>query len=89
MKFEVLKTDGNARAGVLTTAHSVIQTPIFMPVGTAGVVKCLDATAMREILDAKIILAITYHMYLRPGSRVVAECGGLHGFCKFNRSFLR
>ncbi|QKF61217.1 tRNA guanosine(34) transglycosylase Tgt [Campylobacter curvus] len=88
MKFEVLKTDGNARAGVLVTAHSVIQTPVFMPVGTVGAVKSLDATDMQEILDAKIILANTYHMYLRPGSRVVAEFGGLHGFSKFDRSFL-
>ncbi|WP_169778407.1 tRNA guanosine(34) transglycosylase Tgt [Campylobacter curvus] len=88
MKFEVLKTDGNARAGVLTTAHSVIQTPVFMPVGTVGAVKSLDATDMKEILDAKIILANTYHMYMRPGSRVVAEFGGLHGFSKFDRSFL-
>ncbi|WP_169784718.1 tRNA guanosine(34) transglycosylase Tgt [Campylobacter curvus] len=88
MKFEVLKTDGNARAGVLVTAHSVIQTPVFMPVGTVGAVKSLDATDMQGILDAKIILANTYHMYLRPGSRVVAEFGGLHGFSKFDRSFL-
>ena len=78
MKFEVIKKDGNARRGVLATAHSVIQTPVFMPVGTVGAVKSLDAFDMSEILDAKIILANTYHMYLRPGSKVVREFGGLH-----------
>ena len=72
MKFEVLKTDGNARAGVLVTAHSVIQTPVFMPVGTVGAVKSVDATDMSEILDAKIILANTYHMYLRPDFLILA-----------------
>ena len=59
MKFEVIKKDGNARRGTLTTAHSVIQTPVFMPVGTVGAVKSLDAFDMSEILDAKIILANT------------------------------
>ena len=59
-----------------------------MPVGTVGAVKSLDAFDMSEILDAKIILANTYHMYLRPGSKVVREFGGLHGFSKFERSFL-
>ena len=53
MKFEVIKKDGNARRGVLTTAHSVIQTPVFMPVGTVGAVKSLDAFDMSEILDAR------------------------------------
>ncbi|CAD7286795.1 tRNA guanosine(34) transglycosylase Tgt [Campylobacter suis] len=88
MDFKVTHTDGNARAGVLKTAHSEILTPVFMPVGTVGAVKSLDATDMREILDAKIILANTYHMYLRPGSKIVKEFGGLHGFSKFDRSFL-
>lgn len=88
MTFSIDKTDGNARAGTLTTAHSTIQTPVFMPVGTVGAVKSLDATDMTEILDAKIILANTYHLYLRPTSKVVKELGGLHGFSKFNRSFL-
>ncbi|QCD45037.1 tRNA guanosine(34) transglycosylase Tgt [Campylobacter mucosalis] len=88
MEFKVLKYDGNARTGILKTAHSEIATPVFMPVGTVGAVKSLDAIDMAEILDAKIILANTYHMYLRPGSKVVKEFGGLHGFSKFNRSFL-
>jgi len=87
MKFEVQKTDKNARACKITTTHSEILTPVFMPVGTVGAVKSLDAADMIA-LDAKIILANTYHMYLRPGSGVVREFGGLHGFTKFDRSFL-
>ncbi|EAJ5692898.1 tRNA guanosine(34) transglycosylase Tgt [Campylobacter fetus] len=88
MNFKIDKTDGNARACTLQTAHSTIQTPIFMPVGTLGAVKSLDAIDLKEILDAKIILANTYHLYLRPTSKVVREFGGLHGFSKFDRSFL-
>ena len=88
MEFNIDKTDGNARACTIKTAHSTIQTPVFMPVGTVGAVKSLDAYDMSEILDAKIILANTYHMYLRPTSKVVKKFGGLHGFTKFNRSFL-
>ncbi|CUU78696.1 tRNA guanosine(34) transglycosylase Tgt [Campylobacter hyointestinalis] len=88
MNFKIDKTDGNARACTLKTAHSTIQTPIFMPVGTLGVVKSLDAIDLKEILDTKIILANTYHLYLRPTSKVVREFGGLHGFSKFDRSFL-
>ncbi|CZE49472.1 tRNA guanosine(34) transglycosylase Tgt [Campylobacter geochelonis] len=88
MTFNIDKTDGAARACTIKTAHSVIQTPIFMPVGTVGAVKSLDATDLKEILNAKIILANTYHMYLRPGSKIVKEFGGLHGFTKFDRSFL-
>lgn len=88
MKFEVTNRDGKARAGILKTAHSTILTPVFMPVGTVGAVKSLDATDMMDILDAKIILANTYHMYLRPGSKLVSNMGGLHGFTRYGRSFL-
>ena len=88
MTFSIDKTDGAARAGTLTTAHSTIKTPVFMPVGTVGAVKSLDAVDMMQILDAQIILGNTYHLYLRPGSKVVKQLGGLHGFTKFNRSFL-
>ena len=88
MTFSIDKTDGAARAGTLTTAHSTIKTPVFMPVGTVGAVKSLDAVDMMQILDAQIILGNTYHLYLRPGSNVVKELGGLHGFTKFNRSCL-
>lgn len=88
MEFNIDKIDGNARACTIKTAHSTIQTPIFMPVGTVGAVKSLDAFDLMQTLDAKIILANTYHMYLRPGSKIVKNFGGLHGFTKFNRSFL-
>ena len=88
MDFQIDGADGAARACTIRTAHSTIRTPVFMPVGTVGAVKALDATDVERLLDAQIILANTYHMYLRPGSRVVAEFGGLHGFTKFARSFL-
>ena len=88
MTFSIDKTDGAARAATLIPAHSTIKTPVFMPVGTVGAVKSLDAVDMMQILDAQIILGNTYHLYLRPGSKVVKQLGGLHGFTKFNRSFL-
>ena len=66
MDFKIDKTDGNARACTIVTEHSEIKTPIFMPVGTAAAVKSLDALDMTEILDTNIILANTYHLYLRP-----------------------
>ncbi len=88
MKFDLYSTDGNARLGKITTAHSEFNTPCFMPVGTQACVKALDATDMQKALDAKIILANTYHTYLRPGADLIARHGGLHNFTKFNGSFL-
>jgi len=88
MQFNLEATDQNARAGTIQTAHSTIQTPVFMPVGTVGSVKSLDAYDMTEILDAKIILGNTYHLYLRPGDKRIKNLGGLHGFTKYPRSFL-
>ncbi len=88
MKFTLLKIDQNARLGEIKTAHSTIQTPVFMPVGTVGAIKALDAYDMSKILDAQIILANTYHMYLRPSDKIVKNLGGLHGFSGFKRSFL-
>jgi len=88
MEFQIDKTDGLARACTIKTAHSTIQTPIFMPVGTVGSVKSLDARDLVEEVGAKIILGNTYHLYLRPGSEVVKHFGGLHGFTKFPYSFL-
>lgn len=88
MHFNLEATDGNARAATIQTAHSTIQTPVFMPVGTVGSVKSLDAYDMSDILDAKIILGNTYHLYLRPGDKRIKNFGGLHGFTKFSRSFL-
>lgn len=88
MQFTLEHTDGKARAGTIKTAHSTIETPVFMPVGTVGSVKSLDAKDMMEELDAKIILGNTYHLYLRPGDAVVKDLGKLHGFTKYTRSFL-
>ncbi len=88
MQFQIDKTDGNARACTIKTAHSTIQTPVFMPVGTVGAVKALDATDLQTFLKPQIILANTYHMYIRPGDDVVAKMGKLHGFTKFPKSFL-
>ena len=85
------KIDGTSyhktRACTIKTAHSTIQTPVFMPVGTQAIVKALDANDMLE-LGAKIILGNTYHLYLRPGSKLIKKFGGLHGFSKFPNSFL-
>src|SRR5438445_452533 len=77
--FAVEKTSARARAGRLQTPHGVVETPAFMPVGTAGAVK---AITMRDLEDvgAQMVLANTYHLMLRPGEEVVAELGGLHGF---------
>ncbi|MDR3345821.1 MAG: tRNA guanosine(34) transglycosylase Tgt [Campylobacteraceae bacterium] len=88
MEFHIDKTDEKARACTIKTAHSTIQTPVFMPVGTVGSVKSLDAYDMREILKADIILGNTYHLYLRPGDENIKNFGGLHGFTKYDGSFL-
>ena len=88
MTFTLEATSGNARACTIETAHSTIQTPVFMPVGTVGSVKALDMHDMTEILGTKIILANTYHMYLRPDDKTVARLGGLHGFTTYPNSFL-
>lgn len=87
--FELLLTDphSKARRGRLTTAHGVIQTPIFMPVGTQGTVKAVSPGELRQ-LDAQIILGNTYHLFLRPGLEVIREFGGLHGFSRWDRPIL-
>ena len=77
--FEVIATDGAARAGVLRTAHGEVRTPAFMPVGTKGTVKSLDPTELRTV-GAQIILGNTYHLHFRPGDELIAELGGLHAF---------
>ena len=88
MKFTLEATSNKARAGTIQTAHSTIKTPVFMPVGTIGSVKSLDAEDVVNLLGAEIILANTYHMYLRPGDKVVDKMGKLHNFTKFPKSFL-
>jgi queuine tRNA-ribosyltransferase len=77
--FTVTATDGEARAGVLRTAHGDVPTPAFMPVGTKGTVKSLDPGELRE-LGTTVLLGNTYHLHFRPGDEVVAELGGLHAF---------
>ena len=78
-RFELLKTDGAARRGRLTTAHGVVDTPVFMPVGTAGTVKGMTSEAVART-GARIVLGNTYHLMLRPGAEVVAALGGLRTF---------
>jgi len=88
MEFQIDKIDGKARACTIKTAHSTIQTPVFMPVGTVGAVKTLDATDLKTFLDPQIILGNTYHLYLRPGDDIISKMGKLHGFTKYPKSFL-
>jgi queuine tRNA-ribosyltransferase len=82
MQFALQKTDDktSARAGEITTDHGKIQTPIFMPVGTAGTVKGVHIRDVKEDVKAQIILGNTYHLYLRPGTKIIEEAGGLHRF---------
>src|SRR6476661_8307399 len=85
---EVAAGDGNARAGVLRTRRSVIETPVFMPVGTQGAVKGVRFEWLEDEIDARIILGNTYHLFLRPGPDVVRQMGGLHKFTTWGRSIL-
>jgi queuine tRNA-ribosyltransferase len=86
--FEVAKTDATgARRGRMTTPHGVIETPVFLPVGTAATVKGLTQDALEE-LGAAIILANTYHLYLRPGHELIRKLGGLHQFMSWPRAIL-
>lgn len=89
MKFDLIKTDTKtkARAGILTTAHGDIQTPIFMPVGTQATVKTLSPHEIKAA-EAEIILGNTYHLYLRPGDPLIREAGGLHKFMGWDRPIL-
>ena len=87
--FELVATLGHARAGILHTPHGDIETPVFMPVGTAGTVKAMTADELRAPpLDARIILGNTYHLYLRPGLDVITAAGGLHRFAAWDRALL-
>ena len=87
MKFELLHNDTktNARAGLITTDHGVIETPIFMPVGTQGAVKAVHMPELRDDIQAQIILGNTYHLYLRPGLDILEKAGGLHKFNGWER----
>lgn len=90
MNFELISvsTNSRARAGVLTTGHGKIETPIFMPVGTAGTVKGIHTRDLKEDIKAQIILGNTYHLYLRPGMDVIEKAGGLHKFNGWDKPIL-
>ena len=90
MKFELVQTDSQsqARAGVMTTDHGIIETPIFMPVGTQGTVKAVHIPELEQDIRAQIILGNTYHLYLRPGLDILEKAGGLHKFNGWNRPIL-
>ena len=90
MKFTLHKTDSdsNARVGEIVTDHGIIETPIFMPVGTVGSVKGVSHRELENDIKAQIILGYTYHLYLRPGLDVLEEAGGLHKFTTWNRPIL-
>ena len=90
LKFTIEKQDTQtkARAGIIKTDHGEIETPIFMPVGTAGTVKAVSQKQLKEEVKAEIILGNTYHLYLRPGIEVLETAGGLHQFNKWDKPIL-
>jgi queuine tRNA-ribosyltransferase len=90
MKFDLKLTDpkSKARAGVITTDHGTIETPIFMPVGTVGTVKGVHQTELKDQINPDIILANTYHLFLRPGMDILEKAGGLHKFMNWDRPIL-
>lgn len=90
MKFELLKKDthSKARAGTITTDHGVIETPIFMPVGTVASVKGVHQRELKEEINPDIILGNTYHLYLRPQTAILEKAGGLHKFMNWDRNIL-
>ena len=90
MKFDLKITDpkSKARAGVITTDHGKIETPIFMPVGTVGTVKGVHQPELKDEINPDIILGNTYHLYLRPKTKILEEAGGLHKFMNWDRNIL-
>ncbi|NYT80491.1 tRNA guanosine(34) transglycosylase Tgt [Alcaligenaceae bacterium] len=87
LQFKLLATDGAARRGEITLNHGVVQTPIFMPVGTYGSVKAMLPHELEEI-GAQIVLGNTFHLWLRPGTEIMQKHGGLHGFMQWNKPIL-
>ncbi len=90
IKYELIKKDAKtgARRGRIYTPHGVIETPVFMPVGTQATVKAMTPDELKEMIDAKIILGNTYHLFLRPGDELIKEAGGLHKFMNWDRAIL-
>ena len=87
-KLQATDTNGAARAGLITTDHGQIETPIIMPVGTVGSVKGVHMRELRDDINAQIILGNTYHLYLRPGTEILRQAGGLHKFNGWDRPIL-
>src|SRR5437763_13131990 len=87
-EIEVQCPDTRARAGLLHTAHGTVETPVFMPVGTQGTVKGLTQRDLTDELDVRILLANTYHLFLRPGHELIRRMGGLHQFMSWPRAIL-
>ena len=87
LKFEVLKTDGHARLGRMELNHGVVETPIFMPVGTYGAVKAMSPYDLHQT-NAQIILGNTFHLWLRPGMDIISKFGGLHKFNGWDKPIL-
>src|SRR5271157_1359426 len=89
LRFEIVAEDATtgARAGLLHTPHGIVETPVFMPVGTAGTVKGMTQGQLEE-LGVQILLANTYHLYLRPGHEIIREAGGLHRFMGWPHAIL-
>ena len=90
IRYELIKKDAKtgARRGRIHTPHGIIETPVFMPVGTCGTVKAMTPEELRDEVKAKIILSNTYHLFLRPGDELVAEAGGLHKFMNWDGAIL-
>ncbi len=90
MKFQIQSTDSRsqARAGSFSTDHGLVETPVFMPVGTGATVKAVHQHELTDDINAPVILGNTYHLYLRPGTAVLKEAGGLHRFMNWNRTIL-
>ena len=90
LSFEISAKDQNskARAGLFVTGHGVVDTPVFMPVGTQGTVKAVNQDYLKNHLNAQIVLSNTYHLYLRPGTGVLEKAGGLHKLMNWERPIL-
>ena len=90
MEFKIEKKDplSKARAGEVKTDHGVIQTPVFMSVGTVGTVKSVSQKDLKTQVNAPIILGNTYHLFLRPGTEILQKAGGLHKFMNWDRPIL-
>src|ERR1044071_8382963 len=89
LKWTTVAREGEARAGILETRRGIIETPVFMPVGTLGTVKGTRFETLEAAdMDARIILGNTYHLWLRPGAETIRACGGLHKFIGWSRALL-